>query len=383
MDLTRSFRERGLESLVISRAPLLISFGARACPPWPGKGARCAAQVVNMAIDYHVYTIIAPSRADGLQMICGGQDVLSSCLSGGDPAWGDALALPHAIAKHFDIRDGLSVLLAPPVAPGVGLGLLGSLAVSLIKGLSYFCGVDLGPKDVMELACHIGAKDMSFPIHSHYQYASAYGGISASGVCANRVSYAPLHVSPETQRALEQGLMLFFAGRSSGAWLSSRPDSVDDPIDPMNGRKLELFHSLVSKLPVTLEQGDTEAFGDLLHQLWLARAALEGGPSVSPLDHGYQIAREHGALGGQGRTGDGAACLILYCPQSDQEGVTKALQPLGWQRWPLMLEHSGVQVFDMLSWQRPSLSSGSSWRKFSILEHMSLSQGAGERSTGS
>jgi len=383
MDLRRNFRERSLESLVISRAPLLISFGARACLSGPGKGALCAAQVVNVAIDYHVYTIIAPSRADGLQMICGGQDVLSSSLSGGGPVWGGALALPYAIAKHFDIRDGLSVFLAPPVAPGVGLGLLGSLAVSLIKGLSYFCGVDLGPKDVVELACHIGARDLSFPIHSHYQYASAYGGTSRSGVCDNRVSYAPLNVSAETQQALEQGLMLFCAGRSRGTWLSSQADTVDDPTDPMYGRKLELFNSLVSKLSTTLEQGDTEAFGGLLHQLWLARVALEGGSTLSLLDRGYQIAREHGALGGQGRMGDSAASLILYCPQSDQEGVTKALQPLGWQRWSLMLEHSGVQVFDMLPWQRSSLSSDGSWRKFSILEHRSLRQRAGEQSTGS
>lgn len=41
---------------------------------------------------------------------------------------------------------------------GIGLGLAGSLAVSMIKALAFSCGLDLGPREVAELACSVGAE---------------------------------------------------------------------------------------------------------------------------------------------------------------------------------------------------------------------------------
>jgi len=366
MGSRRDLSDRGLESLVISRAPLLVSFGV--VGPTPKTQRRLTNQVVSLAIDYHVYTIIAPNRSEGMRMICGGQDVLSSFVTASEPVPGDAMALPHAISKHFDVRDGLSVFLAPPVAPGLGLGMLGSLAVTMIKGLSYFFGIDMEPKDVVELACHIGTRDLGYPAHSHYQYAAAYGGISSSSVRANRISYAPLQVSAVTHQALEQGLMLFCTGGPQVAW----PHSVSEPVAGPEGRTdvrhLEVFHSLASKLSTALGDGDLERFGDLLHRLWLTRARLDGRSGDSPVDLAYEVARKHGALGGHGRSGDDAAYLVFYCPKANQAAVEEALLPMGWQRWPLMLTGTGVQVFDMMSWQPQGLSSDAPWRRFSIPE---------------
>ena len=63
------------------------------------------------------------------------------------------LSLPKAIVCHSNVRDGLTVFLASQLPPGSGLGLSGSVAVSMIKALAFCCGLDLGPNEVAELAC--------------------------------------------------------------------------------------------------------------------------------------------------------------------------------------------------------------------------------------
>lgn len=165
--------------------------------------------------------------------------------------------------------------------------------------------------------------------------------------------------------------MLFCAGGAQAAWPPSMPNATMGPETNANGRDLEVFHALASKLPAALEHGDLARFGDLLHQLWLTRAALENSPEPSPVDLAYEAARRSGALGGHGQIGDDAAYLVLYCPQTQQAAVEEALLPLGWQRWPLMLTNTGVQVFDMLSWQPLPFSSDTPWRRFSIPEALS------------
>ena len=103
----------------------------------------------------------------------------------------------------------------------------------------------------------------------------------------------------------------------------------------------------------SLEQGDLDAFGDLLHRNWMEKRLLVEGITNPFLDQSYQVARENGALGGKITGAGGGGFLMLYCPEEQQEAVAEALEELGLQRRFFTFEDEGVQVLQAVPWPGP------------------------------
>ena len=342
--------------VLITRAPVRISFGGGGTD-LPAHYERHGGLVVSATISYYVYTILTPGWSDGVQIISADYRALCQQSTCDDLFWNDDLQLPKAITHHFNLCDGLTIFLASQVPPGTGLGSSGSVATSMIKALAFWCGLDLGPRQVAELACYIEIEKMAMPVGKQDPYAAAFGGLNCIKFSRDGVSVEPLSVSRGTREALERRLMLFFTGasRQSSTILRDQKQSSQQGDQDMV-RRLGALKELGLEIRAVMERGDLDAFGDLLHQSWMEKRQLANGVTNPFLDQCYQAARTHGALGGKVTGAGGGGFLMLCCPEDRQEAVTEALTTLGLRRWPFTLDDEGVQVMEAVPWSRQHVS---------------------------
>lgn len=338
---------------LIARAPVRISFGGGGTD-LPAYYEKHGGLVVSAAINYYAYTILTPCDLDRVQIISADYRTLSQRPTCEDLIWDGDLSLPKAITYHFNIQNGLTIFLATQVPPGTGLGSSGSVAVSMIKALAFWSGLDLGPREVAELACHIEIEKMGMPVGKQDQYAAAFGDLncftfSTEGV----VKKEPLKVTPETLEGLEKGLMLFYTGKSrQSSSILRRQKKASQAGDRATVQRLGTIKALGLEIKTALEKGDLEAFGELLHRSWMQKRQLTEGITTPLLDASYRAARENGALGGKLTGAGGGGFLLLYCSEEKQEGVASALAGLGLRHRPFRFDHEGVKVMQAVPWSQ-------------------------------
>ncbi len=343
---------------VIARAPVRISFGGGGTD-LPAYYERHGGLVVSTTIGYHVYTILSPGPSDEIQIISADHRPASQPAVCEDLIWNRDLRLPKAITNYFNVRDGVTIFLAPQVPPGTGLGSSGSVAVSMIKALAFWCGLDLGSAEVGELACYIEIDKMGMPVGKQDQYAAAFGGLNCITFSRDGVNVEPLHISAPTREALENGLMLFFTGTSSqSSTILRHQQEASQKGDRETIRRLDAIKALAREIQTALQRGDIASFGELLHRSWLEKRQLVEGITNPFLDQCYRTARQHGATGGTVTGAGGGGFLMLYCPEEQQGAVTEALAEAGLQRWPFALERGGVQVMRATSWSQNHAANG-------------------------
>jgi D-glycero-alpha-D-manno-heptose-7-phosphate kinase len=90
--------------------------------------------------------------------------------------------------------------------------------------------------------------------------------------------------------------------------------------------------------------GDLEHFGHLLDDAWQAKKRVSHRISSPRIDHLYQAARAHGALGGKITGAGGGGFLLLYSDSTCQEAVRSAMQGEGLQEMAFAFDSQGAQV---------------------------------------
>ncbi|MDY6874845.1 MAG: GHMP kinase [Chloroflexota bacterium] len=338
--------------IIVSRAPVRISLGGGGTD-LPSYYERYDGLVVSAAIDYYVYAILSPAKDGPLQIISADYRTMVQRPICEDLIWDGDLSLPKAVIYHFNVRDGVTVFLASQVPPGTGLGSSGSVAVSMIKALAFWCGLDLGPAEVAELACYIEIGKMGMPVGKQDQYAAAFGGLNCITFAKDDVSVEPLNLPLNTIQSLQSRLMLFFTGTSHiSSTILRQHRNASQQGEPAVVKRLHTIKELGLATKAALEQGHLQEFGDLLHQSWLNKRELSSNVTNSLIDKSYSTALEHGAVGGQIMGAGGGGFLLLYCPEERQDAVTRALENLGLQRRDFAFDMEGMQVMQAVPWQR-------------------------------
>jgi galactokinase/mevalonate kinase-like predicted kinase len=314
--------------------------------------------VLCAATGYSVYAFLAPSRLDGVQVTFAGRHVQS----GGEPGEGSKpstqLDLLQSIVRRFGSFGSQQVFVASQF-PQVGAMLQGSLAVATLKAIAFRCGLDLEPQALAQLACDIGSGAPGDGV-GYVHFAAALGGLCALTRSSGKTLVEPLDVTPALKRDLEERLMVFVALNHERALPgmraltgNHRTERREEPLD------LAPVKELVWAARSELERGDLDAFGRLLHRLWIARHTLVERDSL--LGQGYESAIAVGALGGSVTSGGDGACLVLYCPVECQGAVAEKLATYGFECWPLALEDEGVYALQGVPWSRSETGTAGAW----------------------
>ena len=330
--------------MLIARAPVRISF-AGGGTDLPAYYMKHGGAVVSTTIDKYFYVFLNVSGDDSMQITSSDyrtfyrHDIDTPLLFDGD------LSLPRAILSHFGLARGISMFLASEIPPGTGLGSSSTVAVAIIKAVTTARGLFLSKQQIAELACQIEIEKMSEPIGKQDQYAAAFGDLNFIQFRADGVIVEPLRIAPETRRALERNILLFFSGstREASSILRAQKQSSEQN-DPRVLDALHAVKALAFQVKECLERGDLSEFGSLLDKGWQNKKKFAAGISTSLIDECYDLALANGALGGKVTGAGGGGFLMIYCEPACQAAVTQALESKGLKRMDFRFESEGARV---------------------------------------
>jgi D-glycero-alpha-D-manno-heptose-7-phosphate kinase len=328
--------------LLIGRAPVRITFAGDGTD-LPIYYNRHGGLVISSTIAYYVYAILTAHPADVLKTMPDNHHLLYGCSPGETLLCNNNDHLPEAIAQLFNFQDEITIFMASQIPPGIGLGYSSSMTVATLKALALWCGLDLKPEAVADLACCI-EYETGTPANKQDTYAAALGGLNAIAFSRSGVTVEPLNLPAGAQEALEERLILFFVRPSHQASpIPPQPNTGSQPDDAEILQKLEKINALSLEIREALESGDLDSFGQLLHRSWIESRHLTVEDS-HPLDRYYWIARELGALGGKVSGTERGGVLLIYCSKKYQAAIINALEELGLQSYPFTVSKQGVQI---------------------------------------
>ncbi len=330
--------------MLIARAPVRLSF-AGGGTDLPAYYMKHGGAVVSTTLDKYFYVFLNVSGDDTIQITS--SDYRTFYRHDGDmPLMFDGdLSLPRAILNHFGLARGIAMFLASEVPPGTGLGSSSTVAVAIIKAVTTAKGLFLSKQQIAELACQIEIEKLGTPIGKQDQYASAFGDLNLIQFTADGVTVEPLRVSPETRRALEKNILLFFTGgtRQASTILTAQKKSSESD-EPQVIAALDAVKGLAFRAKEYLERGELAHFGKLLDAGWQQKKKFAGGISNPQIDHCYELALANGALGGKLAGAGGGGFLMIYCEPLQQPAVTQALEANGLKRMDFRFETEGARV---------------------------------------
>jgi D-glycero-alpha-D-manno-heptose-7-phosphate kinase len=330
--------------MLITRAPVRISF-AGGGTDLPAYYERYGGAVVSTTIDKYFYIFLNVSGDDAIQITS--SDYRTFYRHDGDAPLlldGD-LSLPRAILNHFGLTRGISMFLASEIPPGTGLGSSSTVAVAIVKAVATARGLFLSKQQIAELACHIEIEKLGEPIGKQDQYAAAFGDLNLIQFSRDGVTVEPLRVSPETRRALEKSILLFFTGATREA--SSILRAQRQASEQNDARVLGALHAvkeMAFKAKGILESGNLGELAELLDANWQQKKKFASGISNSFIDECYDLALQNGAGGGKMTGAGGGGFLMLYCEPQHQSTVTQALEAKGLKRMGFRFESEGARV---------------------------------------
>ncbi|MGH9194896.1 MAG: GHMP kinase [Acidimicrobiia bacterium] len=331
--------------MLIGRAPVRISF-AGGGTDLPSYYLRHGGMVVSAAIDKYFYVFLTVNKRANIEIMSSDYQTFHRQLAEEAMLWDGDLSLPRAVLNHFNIREGLSMVLASQVPPGTGLGSSGTAAVAMIKAITSLLGRGgLSKHDIAELASFIEIDKLGMPVGKQDQFAAAFGGINAIWFSPDGVVVEPLRVRSETVEQLERRLLLFYTGaardsaRVLGEQNRSTLEADADVLSALNALK-----TMAGEVRRLLESGDLDSFGELLHESWERKKRLASGVTNARIDNCYQKARDLGALGGKITGAGGGGFLLLYCQSGTAAKVTEGLEGLGLKRMDFAFDFDGARI---------------------------------------
>jgi len=330
--------------MLIARAPVRVSFFGGGTD-LPAYYEQFGGAVLSVAIDKYFYVILGNSEGC-VQVSSSDYRTFFRHEAPAERRTNDDLRLPRAVLDEFSIYEGLSVFLCSEIPPGTGLGSSSAVTVALVKALSTYRGLQMCPPDVAELACEIEINRLEQPIGKQDQYAAAFGGLNFIEFHADAsVDVAPITIAPETMRALEQRVLLFFTGvsRESSSVLGEQrrniTESRSETLRASDEMKKQAYHARD-----LLAEGRLDDFGTLLDDAWHAKKRAAAAVSNARTDHAYEVARAGGALGAKVAGAGAGGFMTVFARDGYQEEIISALEAEGFASMKFRFESSGARV---------------------------------------
>jgi D-glycero-alpha-D-manno-heptose-7-phosphate kinase len=323
--------------LIIARSPLRISLGGGGTD-LPSYYREHEGFLIAAAIDKYVYVTINRPFNEGIYLKYSEIEHVKTVDEVSHNIIREALKLENLNTPQVEISS------IADLPSGTGLGSSGSFTTALLKALYAYRHRHINPEELAELACAIEIDQLKEPIGKQDQYIASVGGITCFAFHKdNSVTFAPLKISRETFHKLEDNLLLFFTGfsRSASEILKDQHiKSQKNDVDMLNNLHFVKEIGYLSK--DALESGNTDKFGELMHQHWEHKKKRSGGMSNQDIDTWYETALKNGAIGGK-VVGAGGGGFLMFMAH-DAAKLRSAMTKSGLQEVRFKFDFEGAKV---------------------------------------
>lgn len=323
--------------MIITRSPLRISLGGGGTD-LPSYYSKHGGFLIAAAIDKYVYVSASRPFNEGIYLKYSSIEHVEKVGDVSHPIIREALDEMKLRTPQIEITT------LADIPSGTGLGSSGSFTTGLMKALYTHYRKNIQPMDLAELACKIELEKLKEPIGKQDQYISAVGGITSFTFNPDgSVKAEPLQISTETLHNLEDNLLLFFTGisRSAGSILSDQ-DKKSKSDDFQMIENLHFIKELGLRSRDALLAGNTQLFGELMHEHWIHKRKRSQGISSDFINDTYEKAKANGAIGGKLVGAGGGGFLMFYA--KDKNKLRDAMRELNLEEVRFQFDFEGTKV---------------------------------------
>jgi D-glycero-alpha-D-manno-heptose-7-phosphate kinase len=332
--------------MLIVRSPVRISFGGGGTD-LPGYYEQFGGSVLSVAINKYFYTVLTARSDSRIQIISSDLRVFESWhdISKIDLS-GSSLEIPLAVLKEMNCDIAVDLFLASEIPPGTGLGSSASVCVNILKTLSTYVQRHISKHELAERSFHIARHVLRKHVGKQDEYAAAFGGLNFITFHPDGgTDVEPIDLNSSVLTELERNLMLFFTGSAHDSW--SILQEQETASRNQTGSTVNALHEVKAlgiRMRSALQQGDIRELGSLLHEGWQAKRRISMKISTPRIDELYDLARQHGALGGKITGAGGGGFLLLYCEPEFQPGVREAMKSYNVHEMNFGFDMQGAQA---------------------------------------
>jgi D-glycero-alpha-D-manno-heptose-7-phosphate kinase len=322
--------------MIICRTPYRISFfgGGTDYPAWYRQHGGA---VLAAGIDKYCYLTcryLPPFFEHRLRIVYRQIETCSQIEEINHPVVREALRL-LAIERGVEIHhDG-------DLPARSGMGSSSAFTVGLLHALHALRGEMPTKHQLAKEAIHLEQDVLKETVGSQDQTIAAHGGLRHVRFQTDgEIEVSPLVLPAGRVAELKSHLMLVYTGiaRTAADIAQSYVPGIES-----RRRQLRIMNQMVDEAIQILTGGvNLIAFGELLHEAWLAKRSLSDLVSNSEVDALYATALESGAVGGKLTGAGGGGFLLLFVPPERRADVIEALD--GCIHVPFEFESGGSQI---------------------------------------
>ena len=229
----------------------------------------------------------------------------------------------------FNDTTGLEIHHQGDLPARTGIGSSSTFSVGLIRALTALRGQMIGKHELALKALELEQNILKESVGSQDQVAASYGGLNLIQFRQNgSIQVEPVTTAPGRIDELEKNLLLLYTGssRMGGEIAASVIAKMRD-----KSAELHQMRKLVDKaVNILTGTGSLNAFGELLHETWSLKRSLADGVTNSEVDDLYNLARDHGALGGKLLGAGSRGFMLFYVPPEKQAALKQAMNRFVW-----------------------------------------------------
>lgn len=323
--------------MIIARSPLRISLGGGGTD-LPTYYQEHEGFLIAGAIDKYVYVTVMRPFTEGIFLKYSHLENVKQISEVQHPIIRETLGLIGFRTPQIEITT------LADIPAGTGLGSSGSFTTALLKALYTHRKRHLHQEELAEIACQIEIEKLGEPIGKQDQYIAAIGGLTCFTFHKNnKVTAVPLNISINTMHELEDNLLLFFTGFSRSASGILKDQNVrSQKNDQSMIDNLHYVKDLGYRSKAALEDGNTYAFGQLMHEHWEHKKKRSSGMSNLKIDQWYEMGMNNGAVGGK-LVGAGGGGFLMFMAD-DKTRLRKAMSSVGLEEVRFKFDFEGTKV---------------------------------------
>ncbi|HAC63676.1 MAG TPA: GHMP kinase [Cyanothece sp. UBA12306] len=203
-----------------------------------------------------------------------------------------------------------------------GLGSSSAFTVSLLQALHSFKGEFIKPLDLAYEAIYVERHLVKDRVGCQDQLMAAMGGFNLVEFRTETdIAVTRVPLSPERLAEFESHIFIVFTGikRKAAKVVAQQLKRVAD-----NTETLKKMRQMVDQgWNILTDNQPLSAFGELLHQAWVAKRSLDTVISNPEIDQLYQLGREAGAWGGKLLGAGAGGFMLFFAPPELHDNLEK------------------------------------------------------------